>query len=346
MKKYLLPKEGNFYKINLHCHTNISDGKLSPEEVKKLYKSLGYSAVAFTDHDVFITHNDLTDDEFIALNGFEMEFADRYECYENPTPWDRVKQCHICLIATNPEIEEQIFYPRDNYVIGNKESKKLVKFNPDHPTYNFERWYDKKCINYVIKTAKENGYYVTYNHPSWSLEEYPEYIAYNGMDAMEIMNSGSINIGNPDYNPTVYDDMLRAGKRISAVASEDNHNSNNEIYSDSGKAWTMIKAEKLDYSSIFKALYAGNLYASEGPEIYELYVEDGILTVKCSNAQKIKVNYEARKAQIKLIEDGTPLTEAQFELSKEHGCFRITVVGLDGKTAYTSAYYPDELGLL
>ena len=73
MKKFLLPQLGNFYKANLHCHSNISDGKLSVEELKELYKSNGYSIVAFTDHDVFLTHNDLTDSDFLALNGYEWE---------------------------------------------------------------------------------------------------------------------------------------------------------------------------------------------------------------------------------------------------------------------------------
>ena len=34
MKKYLLPQNGQFYKANLHCHTNFSDGKRTPAEVK------------------------------------------------------------------------------------------------------------------------------------------------------------------------------------------------------------------------------------------------------------------------------------------------------------------------
>ena len=35
MKKYLLPKDGDFYKANLHMHTNISDGKMTIEETKQ-----------------------------------------------------------------------------------------------------------------------------------------------------------------------------------------------------------------------------------------------------------------------------------------------------------------------
>ena len=73
MKKYLLQKNGSFYKTNLHCHTTLSDGRLSPLEVKELYKSLGYSAVAFTDHDILIDQKELCDEDFIALNGFEVE---------------------------------------------------------------------------------------------------------------------------------------------------------------------------------------------------------------------------------------------------------------------------------
>ena len=49
-KRYVLPKEGSFYKANLHCHTVLSDGSLTAEEVKKAYMEHGYSIIAFTDH--------------------------------------------------------------------------------------------------------------------------------------------------------------------------------------------------------------------------------------------------------------------------------------------------------
>ena len=52
MKKILLDPAKNYFKANLHCHTNISDGKLSPAEIKAHYMKNGYSIVAFTDHDV------------------------------------------------------------------------------------------------------------------------------------------------------------------------------------------------------------------------------------------------------------------------------------------------------
>ena len=41
MRQYLLPKEGQFYKANMHAHTNISDGQNSPEEVKQIFRDMG-----------------------------------------------------------------------------------------------------------------------------------------------------------------------------------------------------------------------------------------------------------------------------------------------------------------
>ena len=38
------------YKINLHTHTTLSDGRKAPEESAEIYKNAGYDAIAFTDH--------------------------------------------------------------------------------------------------------------------------------------------------------------------------------------------------------------------------------------------------------------------------------------------------------
>ena len=76
MKKILLNEALPFYRTNLHCHSTISDGKKTPEELKAYYKAHGYSAVAFTDHEAFIPHNDLTDDSFVALNAYELDASD------------------------------------------------------------------------------------------------------------------------------------------------------------------------------------------------------------------------------------------------------------------------------
>ena len=165
------------------------------------------------------------------------------------------------------------------------------------------------------------------------------------MNAMEIMNGGCIAAGYEDYNPRVYDDILRSGKKLYCIGADDNHNKHpdDSRYSDSGWAFTMIKVPKLEYRTITKALEAGDFYASEGPEIHELYVEDQKVHIKCSEADKIFCRYKARMGGMVLSENGVPVTEAAFKIGPELGCFRITVVDKCGRHACTSAYFPEEL---
>ena len=47
------------YKIGLHIHTNLSDGKCSPEEVARIYKDAGFDAIAITDHWKYYTEGEL-----------------------------------------------------------------------------------------------------------------------------------------------------------------------------------------------------------------------------------------------------------------------------------------------
>ena len=51
MRRVLIDDRLNFYKGNMHCHSTLSDGALSPEELKDAYKNKGYSFIAITDHD-------------------------------------------------------------------------------------------------------------------------------------------------------------------------------------------------------------------------------------------------------------------------------------------------------
>ncbi len=334
MKKYFLPKDGNFYKSNLHCHTTVSDGKNTPEEIKEIYKNVGYSIVAYTDHDVFIPHNDLTDETFLALNGFEMEIGE-----PGDAPWHARKTCHICFIALDKDTDVQPMWS-DAYVWGNATNYiDKVKFDKTLPPY--KRVYSGEGISDIMKIGADSGFFVTYNHPTWSRETYNEYTKYFGMHAFEMFNGGVIAEGFDDYNPRVYEDLLVTGHKIFCIGADDNHIHlpDRPRYSHTGKAFTMIKAEKLDYKSVTDALSRGDFYASEGPEIYELYEEDGKLHITCSEADKIVISFRHRHARVVFAEDDTPLTSATFDLADNCGYFRITVVDKSGKHACTNAYY-------
>ena len=60
------------YKVNLHMHTNMSDGRKTPEEAVRIYKAHGYDAVALTDHWVM--------GENTAMDGVTLLSGAEYNC--------------------------------------------------------------------------------------------------------------------------------------------------------------------------------------------------------------------------------------------------------------------------
>ena len=68
MKKYLINEGGNFYKANLHCHTTLSDGRLTPEQIKENYKE--DDVIDFIVNNCYKT---LPEEDFIELSVVENE---------------------------------------------------------------------------------------------------------------------------------------------------------------------------------------------------------------------------------------------------------------------------------
>ena len=339
MRKYLLPENGQFYKANLHCHTNVSDGRLSPAEMKEEYKKRGYSVIAYTDHNILVAHPELTDDEFVALHGLEYDIT---EDKGEGEPFHRLKTCHICMVSTNPDyVVQPCFW--NSWLYQSLPDKSIVQRDESIPPYEFQ--YTPEYINDMIKTAREKGYFVTYNHPAWSQEGYEIYSKYEGMNAMEIVNYGCMTEGYHDYNPEVYDEMLRQGKKLYCIATDDNHNGHpmDSAYCDSFGGFTMIKADKLEYRAIADALLKGNFYASMGPEIHSLYVEDNKLHIKTSDAARIVFTTGLRHSFCQYPQEGDSVNEAEFELRPDDIYVRVTVFDKTGKAADTNAYFIEDI---
>lgn len=345
MKTYLLPENGAFYKANLHCHSTCSDGEYSPEELKQMYMAQGYSAIAYTDHSLMIPHPELTDENFVALTGYEIHFTN--EEYKGNKAFR--KGSAINCISPAPEQVLQPCYHRTKYPnpdnpYGMNRWRALVTYDENAPDFTHE--YTPEKVNEAIRLHKDLGFFVTYNHPGYNLETVEDFTQYVGMDAMEITNWAGIAYGTPDYNEKEYDDFLRAGYRISCIATDDNHNherSQPGRTSDSFGGFTMIKAETLDYVELVKALKAGNMYASQGPLIHELYVEDGKVFVTCSDAYEIRMNTQGRRAAVVRGCNGEAVNCASFPFTEADGYIRITVTDHSGKHANTRAYFVDEM---
>lgn len=332
MKKFLLPREGQFYKANLHCHSVLSDGTLTPEELKNAYKAMGYSVLAITDHDIMVPHEELNDDNFLTLTGYEMEVNEQIDA-----PWPSKKSCHMCLIALEEDNKKQVCWHPEWYLFGHAAEHK-DKIQVDEETAPYIRRYGGEGISEMMKIGRDKGFFVTYNHPTWSLENYEQYTAYHHMHAMEICNWGCVVEGYQEYNPRVYDDMLRAGKRIYCIGTDDNHGGG-----DMGGAWVMIKAPCLQYRAVTYALQNGHFYASQGPEIKAWWMENGQMHITTSPVKEIVFTCGNRHALRICAGEGKELQEGSFTVTEDMGYVRVTAVDAQGKCADTNACFVDDL---
>ena len=336
--KVLLP-EGKGYKANLHNHSHVSDSLITAEEHKKLYSENGYSIIAYTDHDVIIPHKKLIDEKFVALTSAELHAnANKQFC-------NFAKTCHFNVVAIDEENTTAVLWHRNDYV-PRCSMLYYDKVNVDESIPDYERIYSPEKLSEMFKICRDGGYFVIYNHPVWSCEDYGEYSKYENMHAFEIMNNSSIVGGYDEFNGNIYDEFLRLGKRIYCVAGDDNHNMTppTDRKSDSLGTYTVIKASSLKYNDVTAALVNGDCYASEAPEIESIWYEDGFVHIKTSPCKKICLNTGIGRADLEIAESNDkPVTEATFKIYENDVYVRFSLTDMKGKRAYSRGYFTDEV---
>ena len=340
MKDYLLPAEGQFYKANLHCHSTNSDGALTPEELKEIYKSAGYSVLAYSDHNVLIDHSHMDEEDFLTLTSLEVDVNKKGDCSGALHPCYHINffpddQHNVTLPCFNPK-----------FVWGKRGDLRDAQAYVGSPDY--ERDYEN--INDMINTFAAHGFLAMINHPTWSLQTMSDYqnLDTTNVFAMEMYNHSCYIAGWNEVNDHIYDELLRRGDHLFCTACDDNHNQHpkNTARWDSLGGFVMIKAPELTHKAIYNALKAGHFYASSAPEIKELYVEDGYLCIKTSPAARITLTTKARQARVAYPESPhLAITEAKFKLSEIYaGYARITVTDEKGRSAWTQPLWGEFSG--
>ena len=337
--KILLSNSKKQYKANLHCHSVRSDGKLTPEELKKLYKENGYKILAITDHCNPFDHSSMNDDDFLLLTGYEAYIRPKGGKYNAFWP-----EIHLNLFARDPENVTLICYNPDytKYISKDKHDE-LCRAGSEEP-----RQYTTEYINRFIKTAIDNGYLVAYNHPFWSMESEERILSYEGFFSLEMYNTSSYIGNNLENGEMLYDVMLRKGMRIGCHAGDDNHNGYpfDSPNNDSCGWYTVILADELNYSSVIDSLDKKEFYASNGPELREISIKDGeegkMVHVECSPASKIFVYYGSKAPKRVRLPEGETRESFDLPLHPSAEYVRVSVYDEKGRVANSRGFFRDE----
>ena len=330
--KQLLPKVPQYFKANLHTHSTISDGKLTREEVKEAYKGLGYQILCLTDHNVIADHSDMNDPDFLMLTGMEININSPEQRASGAQTY------HLNLIAKDPK---NLWSPAKAF----RKRPSAAEYEDKMQCEDMDLQYNTDSVNAMIAKANEKGFLVMYNHPTWSCQSYPDYAPLEGLWGMEVRNSECCLLGHNENNFRVYKDILTLGKTIFPLGTDDLHSPRAL-----GKSWIMVGAKELGYSSVMEALENGDFYMSCGPEITGVCVENNVLKVTCSDAQRVNMETYGRPAGA-VCAAGEPIREAEFPLAdllaKVDGdpaaFIYVTVTAPDGSYAVTRPYYLKDL---
>ncbi|WP_317855602.1 PHP domain-containing protein [Chakrabartyella piscis] len=332
-------KDGKWYKGNLHSHTNHTDGKLTPKELVELYQKAGYDFLAITDHDVFYDYREtLQPDGMVLLPAVEasaylVEDTDFYhKVSQNKNAdsldilWDanKVGKCkkahHINAILGTKAMQEMAELPLP-------EEGKLIP-----PPVYLNEWKGAEVLQTLVEDFKKRGFFVTYNHSTWSQVELEDVSGVDGIWAMEIYNYGT-HITNNACDETFVDNMMAHGNQMHILATDDNHNWN----PDSFGGYIMVKAENLSHDTLVESMLAGNYYSSTGCEIYDWGIRNDEVFVACEDCKWIRFIINGCVGDGKIYRnEGEPLCVAKYKLKGTEKSVRVECINHNGERAWTN----------
>ncbi len=311
-----LRQEVPYYKGNLHAHSTASDGKKSPAEVAAIFKKHGYQFIVLSDHDIYIRTDEYNSAGFIVLPGME-KFG------PEPHP-DKNLGFHLGVID-DPSASAEHRYAH------------LQKFS-------LPAWSGMESLQHVIDEMKAHGNIVMYNHPEWSMNHFHHLEQVNGYFALEIYSQDCAPNPQLSYGTAYWDYLLRRGRRVFGVAADDSHAYDEEaVIKDYVGGWVMVQAEELTQQAIVASLKQGRFYASTGPEIHALSVEDGYVKVACSECRFIQFKSFEERGKILYNKDASPITEGRMKLRDDIVYIRVECVGFDGHVAWSNPIFSDDL---
>ncbi len=304
MSQLPFEKPGEFYRGNLHTHSDYSDGEVSLDEAVKTYQRNGYDFVAITDH--FIPQFDFPvvdtrpyrSDDFTTLIGAELHAPS----LENGEYW------HILAVGLPLDFES-------------------TRENEDGPA--------------LAARAAKAGAFVGIAHPAWYGLTVEDMQSVSSAHAVEVFNQGCAADSDRGESWHVTDVALTEGYRLNAFAADDAHFRNS--HPDVLGGWTMVKAEELEPDALLGALKAGDFYSSQGPLIHDIAFNGDQSEVEVRTSPVKSMMLIGPKSRYTATH-GAGLTEHRFPLEAfPDGYIRLTVIDESGKRAWSNPIWLDSI---
>ncbi|MEK7270575.1 MAG: CehA/McbA family metallohydrolase [Planctomycetota bacterium] len=299
-----------FFRGNTHCHTSLcGHADAPPEEVAGWYREASYQFLVLSEHDTVIEPDRLRIGNvpgFLLIPGEEVtQDAPRFAAHVNAIG---IRRAVPPIPAPLPEASE--------------------------------------VLRRTVDAIRAQGGLAQVNHPNFrgpltvaDVEAVPE-----GPLLLEIWNGHPLsNNDGKEGHPSaeaIWDALLAKGRRIWGVASDDAHRY--KIWepgrSNPGQGWVMVRAQRLDESSILAALAEGDFYASTGVILSGLRAASDTISLSI-------VGIPGETYRIEFIADGEVVEqrdglEAAFRRPGGKAYLRARILASSGRRAWIQPLFP------
>jgi len=309
-------EDGEWLKAAFHTHTIRSDGDLEPAAHVRHHAWMGFDVVALTDH--WKVTRELSVDGCLVMTGAELA-ADPL----GPGRYTEILAIGIDEIPEDPGGDRANWGPIDNY---------HFKTFPDLTAAG-------RCI-------RDQGGVSFTAHPYWSALPPSVVLETEGVDGLEVFNASAERENGRGDSSYVWDLALEGGKELTGFATDDAHYPAFDI----GDAWTMVRAAERSPEAVLEALRRGSTYASAGPAIVDVEVDEGAVEVRCDPARSVvlmsryetgwavRADHRNRQEDAEILDrDGAGMiVRARFTPPADLPYRRLVIEGPDGRRAWTN----------
>jgi hypothetical protein len=164
-------------------------------------------------------------------------------------------------------------------------------------------------------------------HPYWLGQSAFDMRKLHGFVGMEVFNSTCDLTHGKGFSNVTWDEYLLHYGRTWGFATDDAH----WKHGDEGRGWVVVRTNDKTTTGIISALRQGHFYASMGPDIKDITIDDGVVHVHTSPASRISIiadrakgrSYHATSDQLTNISHTLRGTEhyVRVEVADKHGCY-------------------------
>lgn len=186
----------------------------------------------------------------------------------------------------------------------------------------------------VLDAINDAGGIAVLAHPAWSVNTLTHVKELHGFTATEIYNAVSeTGMSMRAYSDHFVDVCANAGIDWSILATDDAHYYGG---ADNQKGWVMVKADAFTNEALLAAIRTGDLYATQGPELY-VRKEGNKLIVDCTPCDVIgTVSNLAWTAS--RVSRGENMTHFEYEIKETEKWIRVEAIDANGKHAWSRIF--------